>query len=353
MNQRKIIIDTDPGGDDCFALLWLMSLAKQGWAKAIAVTTAAGNVGARCTFTNASKILALGGFDPVEIGRASKQISDIAGDESARNAALDDTQDESARDITRDIAQDVAKDAAHIHGVDGIGNLAETLPEVPRPFDAARYSDDIIIEKLDAAPGEITLVAIAPLTNLAAAEAKSPGILRKAKELVILAGAFQCRGNIATHAEFNIFSDPEAAEKVLNSRDDIVILPLDITHQLVFTPEMAESIFQTNPDSDIAKLIVSLCQFMTATNLRYRDTDGKNGFLVHDAATLAYLFYPETLLLRRARVVVETQGRYSRGQTLFDDRHLPKTTPNAWVALKVDADNLLAILVEDLKLLIE
>lgn len=352
MNQRKIIIDTDPGGDDCFALLWLMSLAKQGWAEAIAVTTAAGNVGARYTFTNASKILALGGFDRVEVGRASKQISVLA-HESARDAARNDTQDESAQDITGDIAQDAAKDAAHIHGADGMGNLAETLPEVPRPFDAARYSDDIIIEKLDAAPGEITLVAIAPLTNLAAAEAKSPGILRKAKELVILAGAFQCRGNIATHAEFNIFSDPEAAEKVLNSRDDIVILPLDITHQLVFTPEMAESIVQTNQHSDIAKLIVSLCQFMTATNLRYRDTDGKNGFLVHDAATLAYLFYPETLLLRRARVVVETLGHYTRGQTLFDDRHLPKTTANAWVALQVDADNLLAVLVEDLKLLIQ
>ena len=348
MNQHKIIIDTDPGGDDCFALLWLMSLAKQGWAEAIAVTTAAGNVGARYTFTNASKILALGGFDRVEVGRASKQISDLA-HESARDAARNDPQDESARNIT----QDAAKDAAHIHGIDGMGNLAETLPEVPSPFDAACYSDDIIIEKLDSAPGEITLVAIAPLTNLAAAEAKSPGILRKAKELVILAGAFQCRGNIATHAEFNIFSDPEAAEKVFNSRDDIVILPLDITHQLVFTPEMAERICQTNPDSDIAKLIVSLCQFMTATNLRYRDTDGKNGFLVHDAATLAYLFYPETLLLRRARVMVETQGSYTRGQTLFDDRHLPKTTANAWVALQVDAANLLAVLREDLKLLIQ
>ena len=341
MNKRKIILDTDPGGDDCFALLWLMSLAKQGWAEPISVTAAGGNVGVRYTFANASKILALGGFDWVEVGRAVSR--------SAPMGAIGLAPDGSAPDAARD----TAGDAAHIHGADGMGNLAETLPEVEKKFDEARYSDDIIIEKLNAAPGEIVLVAIAPLTNLAAAEAKSPGILRKAKEIVILAGAFQFRGNIAAHAEFNIFWHPEAAEKVLESRDDIAILPLDITHQLVFTLDMAESIFRTNPDSDIAQFIVSLSQFMTATNLRYRDTGGEKGFLVHDAATLAYLFYPETLLLRRAQVVVETQGSHTRGQTMLDDRHLPKTSANAWVALQVDAVNLLAILVEDLKNLIE
>ena len=83
----------------------------------------------------------------------------------------------------------------------------------------------------------------------------------------------------------------------------------------------------------------------------YKATDGIRGFHVHDASTLAYLFYPETLLFRRARVRVETQGQWTRGQTVFDDRHVAKTEANAWVALEVDSVNLLAILSEDLKLL--
>ena len=85
----------------------------------------------------------------------------------------------------------------------------------------------------------------------------------------------------------------------------------------------------------------------------YRGTEGVQGFHVHDAATLAYLFYPETLLFRRAEVRVETRGEWTRGQTMFDDRHLAKTVANAWVAMEVDAVNLLAILLEDLKVLSE
>jgi inosine-uridine nucleoside N-ribohydrolase len=90
---------------------------------------------------------------------------------------------------------------------------------------------------------------------------------------------------------------------------------------------------------------------MTKTTMSYRDTEGVAGFHVHDAATLAYLFHPETLLLRRAQVRVESEGRWTRGETVFDERHGAKPQANSWVALQVDATNLLAILVEDFKML--
>lgn len=315
---RKILIDTDPGGDDVFALLWLQSLARQGQAEIIAVTTVAGNVDGQQTFANASRVLALLGCGQIEVGRSTALRTPPAG-------------------------------ATHIHGADGIGDLSAALPPAGRALNAARFAPDLIIERLNAAPGQITLVAVGPLTNLAAAEEKCPGILAKAKEVVVMGGAFKFRGNITPQAEFNIHYDPEAAARVFASRDDIVVLPLDVTNRITFTEEHAELIRTAAPDNAIARLVVALSRFLTQTTMQYRDTDGLPGFHVHDGATVAYLFYPETILLRRAQVRVETQGQWTRGQTVFDDRHQAKTEANAWVALQVDAKNLLAILVEDLR----
>jgi inosine-uridine nucleoside N-ribohydrolase len=318
---RKIILDTDPGGDDIFALFWLQSLIKQGMAELVAVTTAGGNVSDRSTFTAASKILNLGSLNQISLGRGVP------------------------------VKTTEIEDAAAIHGSDGMGNLSQTLPDGLHLFEAARYSDEVIIEKLNQFPGEITLVAIAPLTNLAAAEAKSPGILKKAQEIVIMAGAFNHRGNITSQAEFNVAYHPEAAAKVLVSRDDIVMVTLDVTRQLILTNAMVETITQKNPKSPISQFMRGLCQFMTTACLRYRETGGIEGFLVHDAATIAYLFYPETLHFQRAKVEIETQSSLTRGQTILDRRHLPKTSVNTWVSSQVDAVNFLAILMADLKLI--
>jgi inosine-uridine nucleoside N-ribohydrolase len=319
-NPRKILFDTDPGGDDTLALLWLQSLTKQGYAEIVAVTTVAGNVDGKQTFSNASRILALGGFENVGVGRTAAVVQ-----------------------------QNV--DAAHVHGSDGMGNLSRTLPEAPHRFGEAPSAAEIIVEELRARPGEITLVAVGPLTNLAAAERQCPGILSKARELVIMGGAFRHGGNITPQAEFNIYCDPEAAETVFSSSDSVVVLPLDVTTRITFTGEHAETIRKTAANRAIADFIVNLTRFMTKTTMSFRETEGVPGFHVHDAATLAYLFYPETLLLRRGKVRVETRGQWTRGQTVLDERHGTKTEANAWVALEVDSSDLLSILSEDLKLL--
>jgi inosine-uridine nucleoside N-ribohydrolase len=318
-----IIVDTDPGGDDAVALLWLQSLARQGLAEIVAVTTTGGNVRAELTFAGASKLLKLGGFDGIEVGRGVSSGLDYS-----------------------------VEDAAHIHGADGMGNLSHTLSKSDRTFASARHSDDILIEKLTAHPGEITLVAIGPLTNLGAVERKVPGILQTAKELVIMGGAFQTYGNVTPQAEFNIAFDPEAAQVVLASRRDIVIIPLDVTHQVIFTPSLATQITQANPQTSISTFLVALSRFMASTALAYHETKGISGFLVHDALTLAYLFYPETLTFRRAQITVETQGMWTRGQTLWDCRHTPKLPSNAWVAIQTDSEWVLANLIEDLKRLV-
>lgn len=320
----KIILDTDPGGDDSLAFLWLQSLAKQGFAEIVAVTSADGNVCTASTFLAACKLLQLGGFNTVEVGRG----------------------------VIGGSANQQVEDAKAIHGYDGIGNLSDMLPEGHQDYDRARYSDEILIEHLKTAPNEITIVAIGPLTNLAAAEKKVPGVLNLAKELVIMGGAFLHRGNVTPEAEFNMAYDPAAAQIVFNCCNNLVLIPLDVTHQLIFTAAMAQQISSVKPTSLTAKFLDYLCQFMIGTALAFREVRGQQGFLVHDAATLAYLFYPETLLFRRARVEIETQGQWTRGKTLFDRRHGVKPQPNAWVALEVDAGALLTIMVEDLKFLV-
>ncbi len=319
---RPLLLDTDPGGDDIVALLWLQSLVHQGWAELVAVTTAAGNVSAEQTFRAACQVLELGGLATVPVGFGVP----------VRGGAI--------------------ADAAHIHGADGLGNLSQTLPTPGRSSATAPAADDLLIESIRAAPGDLTVIAIGPLTNLAAAEAKQPGILRQAREIVIMGGAFGTAGNVTPQAEFNIAFNPEAARAVFAACHSLVVLPLDITRQLLCRPEMMRALTPKQPGSAIAPFLVALTDFLTETAGRYRETRGDAGFLVHDAATVAYLFYPEVLRFRRARIQVETQGEFTTGQTLLDGRHGPKPAAQAWVACQVDAEQLLACLLADLRTLI-
>ncbi|BAZ05185.1 inosine-uridine preferring nucleoside hydrolase superfamily protein [Calothrix sp. NIES-3974] len=318
----KVILDTDPGGDDILALLWLTSLIRQGYGELVAVTTVQGNVSAESTFRNASQVLGVVGLENIPV----------------------------ARGVARNCAEIPCAD--YIHGQDGMGGLSQKLPPACHDFMTAPTADRLLIEALNRQPGEITIIAIAPLTNLAAAEQQQPGILKAAKEIIIMGGAFAVPGNVSTHGEFNIAYDSEAAATVLNSRDDIVILPLDITHKLIFSPTMLVGIDGDRGNNFLGGFIDDLSRFMSATTLFYRESGGKPGFLVHDAATIAYLFYPETLTWQRAKVEVETQGKFTKGKTFFDNRHIPKSSANAWVAVDVDVDNLLASLIADLRYLL-
>lgn len=316
---RRILLDTDPGGDDAIALLWLLSLVKQGLADLTAITTVAGNVPAPQTFNNASQLLHLAGFSPIPVGRANHD------------------------------RPTPAHQATHIHGADGLGNLSATLPPATHRFTQAPTAADLMIEQLTEAPGQITIVAIGPLTNLAAAEQQAPGILKLAQEIVIMGGVFSRPGTITAPAEFNLWFDPAAAQVVFNSRHDVVILPLDVTQHIRFQPEIAHQIVAPAPSHPLADFLRRLVNFRVQTALAYRTTAGVPSFLVHDATTLAYLFYPETLRFQRTWVQVETPGEGTCGEMQRESGAIAQPAPNAWVALQVDADGLLMHLVADLQ----
>ncbi|WP_445246890.1 nucleoside hydrolase [Microcoleus sp. OTE_8_concoct_300] len=128
LTYPRIILDTEPGGDDIYAFLWLLSLVKSGLAELVAVTSADGNVAAKRTFSSASQILNLAGFPEIKVGRGVP-------------------------------IKQVVENAGHIHGADGMGNLSHTLPPPTHNFEDARYWDEIIIDELNANPGEITIIS--------------------------------------------------------------------------------------------------------------------------------------------------------------------------------------------------
>lgn len=319
---RPIILDTDPGGDDIFALFWLWSLVQQGVAELVAITTAGGNVAADRTFANASQVLHLLGQSHIAIGRGTNPGT-------------------------------ATEDAAHIHGNDGMGNLSATLPTATHEFATAPMSADLIIDRLSAAPGTITLIAVAPLTNLAQAERQCPGILRQAREIVIMGGAFYHPGNVTPQAEFNLWFDPAAAVIVLQSRPDLVLLTLDVTHRLRLTPALLQTAIAGFDNQPRSHFLTQLCEFMVSTALGYRETNGIPAFLVHDAAAVGAVFYPELFSFKRAAVQIETQGQWTKGQTVLGDRRFASPNLNAWIALDVDESLFFTHLLSDLRQLLQ
>ena len=319
-----ILLDTDPGGDDAVALLWLAALVKRGLAELAAVTTTGGNVRASLTYAGAAKLLHLADLDQVPLGRG--------GDRKDGPIA----------------------DAAHIHGEDGMGACSEILLTPPsRTIDQAPNSVDVIVETLTARPGAVSVLAIGPLTNLAVAERRCPGILRQAREVIIMGGAFDGPGNVTPVAEFNAAFDAEAVEAVLASGGDTVWLPLDVSRQVCLPRDRIAALHDAFASSAIARFVDRLCQFMSRTAQQYGETVGAPSFLIHDALTVAYRFYPHLLRFRRGRIAIETAGHHCAGQTLLDNRPTPDPNSNAWVACAVEADPLLDRLLEDLRYLIE
>ena len=223
-----IIIDTDPGGDDAIALMWLASLYHQQRLAVRAVTTVAGNVGADKTWRNAHGLLKL-----CAIQGAAVAIGDAV------------------------VAE---RDAAEIHGEDGLGGLADSLPAAPRnphPGRSAKLLQEVLQDNSPAA----TLLAVAPLTNLAQAEASSPGLLNKANDVFIMGGALGA-GNVTAAAEFNFFFDPGAAAGVLAACRSAKLVTLETSSDLRLTSRLTSRIIKGLEATPAARFFQELCAFM-------------------------------------------------------------------------------------------
>ena len=289
---RTIILDCDPGHDDALAI---MLAAGSPEVEIAAITTVAGNQTLDKTTLNARRVCTLAGIRGVPI---------VAGCD---------------RPLLRELVT-----AGEVHGASGLDGHEWPEPDVPvEPGHAV----ELIVERVTAAPGEITLVATGPLTNVAMAVRREPGIVAAVREVVLMGGSFT-RGNHTPAAEFNVYVDPEAAAIVFAAGWPVTLVGLDLTQQASVTPAVLDRIAAIGTSAGAA--VVDLMRFY---GRRYTPPDGPP---LHDPCAVARVIDPAMVQCREAFVAVETQGRWTRGMTVVDFAGRLGHPPNATVATTLD-----------------
>jgi purine nucleosidase len=309
---RPIIIDTDPGHDDAFAILAAVAAAELD---VLALTTVAGNVPLDKTTYNALRLRELAGAPglPVYRGCSRPMVNDL---------------------VT----------AEYVHGETGLDG-----PDLPDPGGQieSQHAVDYLIETLLAAGDRsITICIIGPMTNLGVALVKEPRIVTKIAEFVIMGGSFHAGGNITPTAEFNVFVDPHAAHVVLTSGVPITIMPLDVTHQAQATPPRVAAFRSLR--SPVGEAVGAMLDFVEKFDVsRY----GFAGFPLHDPTVIAYLLEPDMFESRSGYVSVVLEPGAGHGMTVADWWGTTGNAPNATVMLGLDADRFYGLLTERLALL--
>jgi purine nucleosidase len=305
-HPRKVILDCDPGIDDALAIVFACG---HPGLDLCGVTTVAGNVGLALTTANALSVLEFADCHRVPVAAGSPVP------------------------LLRP-----HNDARDVHGETGLGH-AQLPPPRGRSLDV--HATDLIIDTVGASPGEITLVATGPLTNIALAVRKQPALVRQVADLVIMGGS-ATRGNVTPAAEYNIATDPEAAAIVFGAGWRVTMVGLDVTLQARASQPVRERMAGLGRlGSDL--LLPSLGGYR-ADDLTNDEPGGQvdplgpagDGPAVHDVVALALVAEPGMFRCWPARVEVETVGQWTAGMTVTDFQ-APAQYRNALVAMSVDA----------------
>ncbi len=296
---HRILIDTDPGVDDAMALLLAVASPELD---VLGVTTVFGNGADVSTMSrNALAVLSLAGRTdiPVATGAATPLVAPYPGRGKA------------------------------VHGENGLGGVA--IPDSrrgPEAQPAARF----IIEQCRAHAGEITLVTLAPLTNVALALRLEPRLPELVKEVVVMGGAVNVGGNITPAAEANIYNDPEAARIVFNAGWPIVMAGMNVTCQVRVAEAYLAALAQAG--NRAGRFIDAAAQ----AYLAFYRSEGEDGICMHDVHTIMYLIQPDLYRSTAVTVDVELQGELTRGQTVADWRNRWGRTPQTNLLTTVDAE---------------
>jgi purine nucleosidase len=307
--MERFIIDTDPGVDDAQAIM--MACAYAG-VKIEAITTVAGNVGLEYTTANACTILDLLGQDiPIYAGCNGPLVL-------------------------------FSEDAAFAHGNDGLGDVgfAPSSRQVE-----AEHAALALVRLANESPGEITLVTIGPLTNVAVALKLDPHLPQKFKRLLVMGGAVRSLGNTSNlSAEFNVFADAEAAHIVFEAWPEFDLVDWESTMRHGFPPELLD---------EWAEIESKKAQFFTAITVKFRaylKNIGQTTLYAADPLALAVALEPS--IVKKAEkhyVTVELNGRYTRGQTTVDWLDRSGRKANANIILDVDIERFFELMEQGLR----
>ena len=228
--------------------------------------------------------------------------------------------------------------APETHGNTGLG-YAE-LPE-PRIRPTVQHGCDFLIEKVMSNPGEITLVAVGPLTNIALAIRKEPRFAKLVKELIIMGGAIRHEGNTTALAEFNTYVDPHATHIVFHAGIPTTLVPLDVTYQCVLTSQDVDRLLKI--DSPVSTFVRDTTNFYMGF---HDDFQGIKGCVINDPLALALTFAPELCDYQELPVDVDISGGVSMGKTFADFFNYDKKPANMKVALGVRPRDFIKLFLE-------
>jgi inosine-uridine nucleoside N-ribohydrolase len=297
-----ILLDCDPGHDDAIALLLALASPEL---ELLGVTTVAGNQTLEKTTANAIRVLDFVGRDDITVAAGAPAP------------------------LVRELHV-----AAHVHGETGLDG-----PDLPPPKrePLQQHAVDFLAEQIRARNGAVTLVPTGPLTNVALLLALHPDA--RPERIVLMGGAI-AEGNVTPAAEFNIWADPEAAARVFASGIDLTMVGLDVTHKALFT-----SAHERRLEGRVGEMVRALLQFYGAFHRRQYGWDGSP---IHDAVAVAHVARPDLLETVACGVKVDTGRELSRGRTYVDRWRRMDWEPNAHVAVDIDRDAFLDLLVERL-----
>jgi len=309
--KKKVIIDCDVGVDDALALILAFHSPEL---EVMGVTGVHGNVSLDKVMKNIEKVLTL--------LRPSSRPWIAPG--------------------ARRPLQGKPVHAESFHGEDGLGGAKIPVDEEEEWWEVFTGSaDELIAQTARRYPGEVTLIAIAPLTNLALALQRDPGSMKKLKEVVIMGGAVRTKGNITPQAEFNFYVDPLAAKQVLDSGLRITLVPLDATHQVPLTPEIMEK--RVNPlRNSLSRFVVEATGYESSER-HFRG--GRKVSYLHDPLAVGAVIDPD--LVRKEKLSVSVEAK--EGEFSGKSYEVPQGEKNVEVCLEVNREKFLDLFLTRLK----
>ncbi len=303
MTPQRVILDVDTGVDDALGIILAVRSPEL---EILGITTVSGNAPVERTTANTLLVLEVLG---------TREIPVVSG---------------AAAPLARPLFT-----APEVHGEDGLGGITHTYPSPA--CRASGGASDFLLETLRRFPGDVTLIATGPLTNVAMAIQRDPETMRRLKALTSMGGAIRVPGNVSPATEFNFAVDPEAAAVVLEAGLDIMLVPLDVTEQVLLTPKDLDRMPR-------GRRVPDFIRAMTARSLAFhREPEGVEGMFLHDPLAVATAVDPSLVRTRPLPIAIECHGVLTAGMTVADLRRRSRAAPTAAVCVEVDASRFLAL----------